>query len=178
LTYTKFLSRTTHSFSKFLAIGAGGSLFLIFAIIFINSVRRYSFGESLEWGEELPVFLSIYGVMFGAAWGYLKDKHVKFTMVISYLPKRILNQLNYLSDALVILIGVLLTYSGYQFAIKRGGIESPGLVNLSFDLSEKFGIEWLINFGQMFPYQLAISIGGFLILTAALLRLLNRLNGN
>jgi len=49
---------------------------------------------------------------------------------------------------------------------------------LSFDLSEKFGIEWLINFGQMFPYQLAISIGGFLILTAALLRLLNRLNGN
>ena len=116
--------------------------------------------------------------MFGAAWGYLKDKHVKFTMVISYLPKRILNQLNYLSDALVILIGVLLTYSGYQFAIKRGGIESPGLVNLSFDLSEKFGIEWLINFGQMFPYQLAISFGGSLILTAALLRLLNRLNGN
>ena len=73
---------------RILAFGAGLSMALVFGIIFVNSLRRYTTGQSLQWGEELPIYLSIYGVMFGVGLAYLQDTHIRFTVLTDFLSHR------------------------------------------------------------------------------------------
>lgn len=151
-------------------------MFFVFLIIFINSVRRYTFGKSLEWGEELPVFIAIYGIMFGIAWAYLNDQHIRFTLLVDFISEKLAKILNFIVDVIMMGTGGLLAYSGYLFAMKRGSIESSGMINLAKDLSSFFEIESLIILGQMFPYQFAMALGGAMLSISALIRFLNRLN--
>ena len=161
--------------SKLFAIGAGTSMFGIFLIITINSVRRYTLDKSFEWGEQLPVFLAVYGIMFGIAWAYMHDRHVRFTILVGSIPATMTRKLYLLVDLVMIATGVLLAYSGYLFAEKRGGIDASGMVNLSRDLTAFSGLDSLLIFGQMYPYQLAIAFGGVMLFIAASLRFLYRL---
>lgn len=168
------LQRITRFFTNVFSIGAGLSMFAVFLTIFLNSTRRYTMGKSVEWGEQLPVFLAIYGVMFGIALAYMQDKHVRFTILVDFIPDALKIKLYMLVDVVMIFAGGLLAYSGYLFAEKRGGVEASGLINTAKDLKNLFGWDWLIIFGKMYPYQLAIAIGGAMVAIAALLRLLNR----
>lgn len=170
------LDKCTNFYSKFLAIGAGASMFAVFLIIFINSTRRYAVGRSFEWGEQLPVFMAIYGVMFGMAWAYLNDQHVRFTILVDFIPKALATKLYMIVDLIMIFTGVIFTYSGYLFAIKRGGIEASGLINISRQLKELTGLESLLKIGEMYPYQMSMAIGGAMLTISALIRFLNRIN--
>lgn len=161
-------------FSRFLAGGAGVSMFAVFLIVFINSIRRYTLGKSLEWGEELPVFIAIYGVMFGVAWAYMQDRNIRFTILVGFLPEWVTQKLSIVVDLIMIGTGGLLTYSGYLFTIRRGGLESSGLINLAKDLRSLTGWEDMIWLGHLYPYQTAMIVGGALLTIAALLRLLLR----
>lgn len=169
------VQRITQFVSRLLAHGASLAMFALFAIIFINSVRRYAFGRSLEWGEELPVYLAIYGIMFGIAWAYLEDRHIRFTMLVGFLPENLTKKLYILVDLIMTATGAVLTYSAWLFVIKRGSMESSGLIGLAKDLREFTGWENLIWLGHLYPYQAATVIGGVLLTLAAVLRLLLRL---
>lgn len=162
-------------FSRFFAAGAGLSMFTVFMIVFVNSVRRYAIGKSFEWGEELPVFIAIYGVMFGVALAYMQDRHIRFTILVGFLPERFNRKLSVLVDLLMISTGGLLTYSGYLFMIKRGGLESSGLINLAKYLREVTGWNEVMLLGHLYPYQAAMILGGVAVTIAASLRLAMRL---
>lgn len=170
------LDKVSNLFSKFLAVGAGFSMFAIFMIIFINATRRYAVGKSFEWGEQLPVFCAIYGIMFGMAWAYLNDQHVRFTILVDFIPEKVANRLSMVVDIVMIGTGMLFTYSGYLFAMRRGGIEASGLINTAKAFKELTGLDSMILIGQMYPYQFAMAIGGVLLVIAALLRFLNRIS--
>jgi TRAP-type C4-dicarboxylate transport system permease small subunit len=171
----KTIQRLAKFFSTFFASGASISMFLLFLIIFINSVRRYAFGKSLEWGEELPVYVAIYGVMFGIAWAYMQDRHIRFTMLVGFIAKQQERWLMMLVDILMVVTGSALTYSGYLFVIKRGGMESSGLINLAKQLRDGTGWDFMIWLGHFYPYQSAIMIGGTMLTLAALLKFCLRL---
>lgn len=168
------VKKLTRLYSKLLEAGAGLTMFGVFLIILVNSVRRYSLGKSLEWGEQLPVFLAIYGIMFGMAWAYLQDRHVRFTILVDFIPRHKTHKLYMLVDALMVGTGGLLAYSGYLFAAKRGSIDATGLINMAKDLRNFTGWESLIVLREMSPYYSALTLGGVLLAIAALLRLLNR----
>ena len=172
---SKIIASVSHRFSQLAAGGASLSMTLLFLIVFINSVRRYAIGKSLEWGEELPVFIAIYGVMFGIAWAYLQDRHIRFTMLVHFLSESMTRKLYMLVDLIMVLNGILLTYSGWMFLIKRGRLESPGIINLAKWLKALTGWDGMIWLGHMYPYQAAIAVGGILLTIAALLKLLMRL---
>lgn len=173
------MQRIVQRISKFFTgIFAGGSavtMAAVFIIVCINSIRRYTIGKSFEWGEELPVFLAVYGIMFGAAYAYMQDRHIKFTMLVGFLPENTTRFLYMLVDLVMTGIGVLLTYSGYLFMLKRGKMESSGLINLAKDLKATTGIDQLLVFGHLYPYQAAMVVGGVLLTIAAVLRFLLRL---
>ena len=63
----RIIQRATRLFSQFAAAGASLSMAVLFLIVFTNSLRRYTIGKSFEWGEELPIFIAIYGVMSAVA---------------------------------------------------------------------------------------------------------------
>ncbi|MGW8194694.1 MAG: TRAP transporter small permease [Desulforhopalus sp.] len=163
------------AFSRLFAGGACLSMFAVFMIVFVNSVRRYTIGKSLEWGEELPVYIAIYGVMFGVAWAYMQDRHIRFTILVGFLPDWVTEKLYIFVDLITIVSGALLTYSGYLFVIKRGGIESSGLINLAKDLRAVTGWSDMIWLGHLYPYQAAMIFGGVALTIAAVLRLSRRL---
>jgi TRAP-type transport system small permease protein len=163
-------------FARFAAGGASLSMLIVFLIVFINSVRRYTFGKSYEWGEQLPVFIAIYGILFGVAWAYIQDRHIRFTLLVGFLPDTLTHKLYLLVDIIMIATGGLLTYSGYLFVLKRGGLEASGLISTAKDLKAATGLEDLIWLGHFYPYQSAMIIGGAMLTIAALLRLLLRLS--
>jgi TRAP-type transport system small permease protein len=169
------IQRLATFLSGMFASGASMSMILLFLIIFINSVRRYTIGKSVEWGEELPVYVAIYGVMFGTAWAYMQDRHIRFTMLVGFLSERQKRQLFMLVDLIVVASGALLTYSGWLFVRTRGGMESSGLINLAKQLKVVSGWDALIWLGHFYPYQAAIMIGGAMLTLAALLKFCLRL---
>ena len=169
------IHRISVVFSRLFAGGAGLSMFAVFMIVFVNSVRRYAVNKSFEWGEELPVFIAIYGVMFGVAWAYLQDRHIRFTILVGFLPEWITRKLYILVDLVMIVTGCLLTYSGYLFTVKRGGLESSGLINLAKDLRDITGWGDIIWLGHLYPYQAAMVLGGGMLAVAAMIRLAMRL---
>jgi TRAP-type C4-dicarboxylate transport system permease small subunit len=172
----RIIHKTNDIFSKIAASGASLSMMVLFLIVFINSVRRYAIGKSFEWGEELPIFITIYGVMFGMAWAYIQDKHVRFTMLVGFLSEAWTRKLYILVDLIMIVNGVLLAYSGWMFTIKRGGVEASGIINLAKALRDLTGWESMIWFGHQYPYQAAMAVGGVMLAVAALLKLLMRLS--
>ncbi len=163
-------------YTRLLSYGASLCMIFLFLIVFINSVRRYTIGKSLEWGEQLPVFIAIYGVMFGIAWAYLQDKHIRFTILVSFLSGAAVRRMYLLVDIVMAAIGALLAYSGWLFVLKRGKLEASGLINLAKELKALSGMDWLIWLGHQYPYQSAMMIGGGLLFLSAVLRFINRLS--
>jgi len=174
----RIIQRTTRLFSQFAAAGASLSMAGLFLIVFINSTRRYAIGKSFEWGEELPIFIAIYGVMFGIAWAYIQDRHIRFTMLVRFLSESLIRKLYIIVDLIMVVNGVLLTYSGWMFIIKRGRVEASGIINLAKDLKALTGWDSLIWIGYQYPYQAAMVLGGAMLAIAALLKLLLRLTEN
>ncbi len=174
----RIIQKTTHLFSKVSSSGASLSMAALFLLVFFNSVRRYAIGKSFEWGEELPIFIAIYGVMFGVAWAYIQDRHIRFTMLVGFLPESFTRKLYIIVDLIMVANGVLLTYSGWLFAIRRGRVEASGMINLAKNLKALTGWESIIWIGYEYPYQAAMILGGVMLTIAALLKFLLRIIEN
>ena len=160
---------------RILSIGAGLSMALVFGIIFVNSLRRYMTGVSLRWGEELPVYLAVYGVMFGIGLAYLQDTHIRFTVITDFLPKRLHRWLFGAIDLVTVGVGASLAWSGWIFATRRPQQESSGLIGAAQDIAASTGLDWLEWLGRMGTWQAAIGVGGVVLAVAALIRFLVRL---
>jgi len=171
------LNRLTSCFSTLFASGASLSMFALFGLIFFNSVRRYTIGKSYTWGEELPVFIAIYGVVFGAAWAYMQDRHIRFTMMLTFLNKRQRRWLMMLVDLIMAVTSGVFAYSGWLFVVKRGGMESSGLIGLAKSLRDTTSLDWMIWLGHLYPWQSAIMIGGAMLTIASVLKCLQRFLG-
>ncbi len=172
------VDRVSRFFTWCFAKGASISMFAVFMIVFINSLRRYTIGKSLEWGEELPVFIAVYGIMFGAAYAYMQDRHIRFTVLVGFLPESFTRKLYMLVDLIMIATGTLLTWSSWLFVVKRGGMESSGMINMAKDLKDLTGWDQMIWIGHLYPYQAAMILGGVMLTIAALLKLLSRFYAN
>lgn len=171
------MSAIRRFYSRILAIGAGTSMALVFGIIFVNALLRYTTGKSVEWGEELPIYLTIYGVMFGIGLAYLQDTHIRFTILIDLLPARLRERLFAAMDLVTCAVGVALAWSGVVFASRRGAVEASGLIGTAKRLATGTGLDALVWLGRMGTWQAAIAVGGIIVAVAALLRFLHRVQG-
>lgn len=172
----QIVQRVALLFSRIFAYGASFSMIILFLIVFINSVRRYTLGKSLEWGEQLPVFAAIYGVMFGIAYAYMQDRHIRFTILVGFLPESMTRKLYLLVDLITGATAILLAYSGWLFVSKRGGLEASGIINMAKEIKTLTGLDFMIWIGHLYPYQAAMMIGGAMLFIAVSLRFLLRLS--
>lgn len=173
--YRKTYQRIANFFTNLFASGAAVSMVAVFVIILANSLRRYTIGKSVEWGEELPVFIAVYGFMFGAAYAYMQDRHVRFTVLVGFLPPAFTQKLYMLVDLIMVGIGGLMAWSGWQFTLKRGGMETSGLIGLAKDIQSFTGWDWTVWLGFFYPYHAAIILGGIMLATAAAIKFCGRL---
>lgn len=132
------------------AFGAGLMMLIVFGIVFANATWRYSAGKSIVWGEDVAVFAMIFGIMFGMALAYLEDGHVRFQFASSLVPKRWHLGHRVLIDVLVLVVGIGLAWSAFEFMSSRGGRLSPST-----------GV-------PMGVFQSSVLIGGVLLSLSAL----------
>ena len=125
-------------------------------------------------GEELPIYLTVYGVMFGLALAYLDDRHIRFTILTEALPVRLQRRLFVIVDLATAAVGGLLAWSGILFAARRGAVEASGLIGPARALAETTGFDGLLRLGQMGTWQAALAFGGASLALAAVLRLAMR----
>lgn len=109
------------------AFGAGLMMLVVFGIVFANATWRYGAGKSIVWGEDIAVFAMIFGIMFGMALAYLQDGHVRFHFVAGLVPRRWQTGHRILIDILVLLVGLGLTWSAFEFIASRGGRIAPSI---------------------------------------------------
>jgi len=145
-------------YKKLLAFLAGSSLLILFAVMLVSTISRYFFNTSILWGEELCKYSMIYGVMFATSLCYLEGLHIKFGLLDSIKSKVFQKIIEVLVDIAVLVSSIILTWSGYLFVAKRGGILSPGI-----------GI-------NMYFFQSALVVGGVCLFVAAIFRLISHLN--
>ncbi|WP_319530210.1 TRAP transporter small permease subunit [uncultured Cohaesibacter sp.] len=169
------MEKVTRLVRNFYAFGAGCSMALVFGVIFVNAVRRYTIGKSIAWGEELPIYLAIYGVMFGISYAYMQDGHIRFTILIDTIAEKSKAWLFAFCDVLTCASGVALVFAGHAFAMRRGHVDSSGLKAVSKWIAESTGIDALVWIGKVGTWQYAMAIGGGMIAVAALLRLIERI---
>nr|WP_321454683.1 TRAP transporter small permease [uncultured Cohaesibacter sp.] len=160
---------------RFFAIGAGTSMALVFLVIFVNSLRRYTIGKSIAWGEELPIYLTIYGIMFGIAYAYMTDSHIKFAIFIDMVEEKTKKFILAFCDLLTCATGVSLVFAGHAFAMRRGHVASSGLKSTGDWLAQITGIPALEWIGKVGTWQYAIVLGGAMLAIAAALRFYERL---
>lgn len=168
------LDRLDTVFTRICAAGAALCMAGVFLVVFVNSLRRYTLNQSWAWGEEMPIYLSIYGVMFGVAMAYMQDRHIRFTLLTDPLPPRARATLFAAVDIVMIAIGGLLARSGLMFIESRGEREASGVVTAARRLSDATGLEWITAFGTMAPWQFSIVLGGALLAVAAALKAVRR----
>lgn len=147
----------------------------VFLIIFVNAVRRYTTGKSFVWGEELPVYLAVYGIVFGLTVAHLQSRHIRFNFLTDRLAPRLREALGLFIEVCVAVIGATLAYSGWLTMAKRGGVEASSLVRIARDAAEMFGIAQIQALGHMSAWLFAISLGGALLAIAATLNIAHRL---
>jgi TRAP-type C4-dicarboxylate transport system permease small subunit len=68
-------------YKKVLSWLTGSSLFIVFAVVLVSSMSRYTFNAPILWSEEVAKFAMIYGAMFGSILCYLEGIHIKFSFV-------------------------------------------------------------------------------------------------
>ncbi|MEP3047979.1 MAG: TRAP transporter small permease subunit [Roseibium sp.] len=161
---------------KLFASGASLCMALVFTIIFVNSLRRYTVGQSVSWGEELPIYLTIYGVMFGSALAYMQDRHIRFTILTDFLSSRQRRKLFAGVDLICAIVGFGLAVSGHAFASRRGHMDASGLKSTGNWLADSTGIEALVWFAKLGTWQYAIMAGGLMIMVAALVKFFERIS--
>jgi len=122
----------------------------------------------------LPTLIAVYGFMFGAAYAYMQDRHIRFTILVGFMSRTATEKLYMLVDLIMVGIGGLMAWSGWQFVVKRGGMEASALIGLAKDLRAWTGWEPIIWLGHYYPYQAAMILGGVFLSVAALLKLLQR----
>ncbi|SDY10144.1 TRAP transporter small permease [Citreimonas salinaria] len=168
------MTRLSRLYAHVLAIVAGACMALVFGVIFVNSLRRYVSGQSLPWGDELPVYVTIYGVMSGVALACLQDRHIRFAVLLDALSDHARGRLLLAMDAVTCIVGVALAWSGLVFVSRRPQVEASGLIGSAQDLAAATGIEALVWLGRMGTWQFAIVYGGVALALAAALRLSTR----
>lgn len=94
---------------------------LMLLLVAGNAFARYTYGGSISWGEDTAIYLMIYGLMFGMSWAYLQDKHIGFELIRRVLPSGWIRWQKVAVDVTVLVIGIGLMISAFEFIAARGG---------------------------------------------------------
>jgi C4-dicarboxylate transporter DctQ subunit len=134
-----FLDRTLGFINEFIAatgIAAGVLL------AFINVVARFVFHEGIDWAFELTNYLFIWSALFGAAYCFRLECHIKVTLLIDLLPPKASKFLIVFARFLTFLYLLAVAYYGYIFIFDPDlGLKASG--EISVDLNVPMWIPYL-----------------------------------
>lgn len=100
---------------------------LMVAIIFAQVIARYVFNASFSWSEELGRYIFVWITFLGTAIGLKKKAHVALDNLVKKLPARASKIATDLGKLAMMMLGLIITYSGYRFMELAGHQRSPAM---------------------------------------------------
>lgn len=91
---------------------------LMTALIFIQVIMRYIFGNSLAWSEELSRYLFLWSIWLGASYGIKTQGHIRLTVLTSRLSPRIQDIVGVIVYIIWFLFVLFLVVKGYELVAK------------------------------------------------------------
>ncbi|MBN2627743.1 MAG: TRAP transporter small permease [Spirochaetales bacterium] len=93
--------------------------------------RYIPFFPDPAWSEEVVLSLMAYMAVLSAALAIRRKAHIRMTALDQYLPKKLINILDMISDLAVMALGFVMIFVGWSYAVKIGSrgsyISIPGL---------------------------------------------------
>jgi len=83
------LLRGARQLMAILRIASGVLLIASVAINFVNIIGRYFFSVSLQWAEEMMLFLMVGCVFLGAPLVGWAGRHIRMDVIVSLMPQRL-----------------------------------------------------------------------------------------
>ena len=91
---------------------------IMVAVIGLQVFCRFILNFSFAWTEEIARFLVIWAVFLGAGYAVVKDAHIKITIGINILPKKVQFWVTFLTDILVLIFCGIVVYYGVLMVLK------------------------------------------------------------
>ena len=133
------------------------SLVVMVVVTFIEVIRRYAFGLSFIWAEELVRFLLVFTAFLGGAAAYRAKALAYLDLVTSHLNDSVKRIVDIIVTVLIIVICVYLCVQGYSYSFSPqiANMYSTGLklkmtvvylsIPVGFTLLALFGVEHLFE---------------------------------
>ncbi|MCW2309031.1 TRAP transporter large permease [Rhodobium gokarnense] len=99
----------------------------IVALLFLGVVTRYFLNLPLIWVEEAASLCFLWLAMLGAAIAIDRNEHLRLTLVVHLLPKRLQDFVEALALAVVAAFLIALFPSAYEYAVAEWAITTPAL---------------------------------------------------
>jgi C4-dicarboxylate transporter DctQ subunit len=135
----KFIDILIGLINEFIAaFGISAGVFLAF----INVIARFVFHKGIDWAFELTNYLFIWSALFGAAYCFRKECHIKVTLLIDLLPSFLTKYTTILAKTITLIYLLAVSYFGYLFIFDPDfGLKASG--EISVDLNIPMWIPYL-----------------------------------
>jgi len=100
------LGRGAQGLMAALRVGSGVLLIASVAINFLNIIGRYFFSVSLQWAEEMMLFLMVGCVFLGTGLVGWAGRQIRMDVIVSLFPRPIRNAFELLSELVTIATSV------------------------------------------------------------------------
>ena len=94
------------------------SLVFSVALIFVQVVMRYVFGNSLSWSEELARYLFVWQIWIGVSYAARNRTHLRITLVRDRMSPETQKILELVITAIWIGFGVFVAFKGFTLVMK------------------------------------------------------------
>jgi C4-dicarboxylate transporter, DctQ subunit len=102
-------------------------LVLLFVLMTIQVVLRYGFGYTHFFTEELGRYLLVWSTLIGMALESRQGGHIRVSFLVERLPKSVCVIWHFLLDLIILLLFLLLVYTGIESTIFNHGQQSAGM---------------------------------------------------
>lgn len=154
-TWLKPVARTVNATNEWIGRILSVGILPIILLVVYEVVMRYVYRSPTIWGTELVSFMFAGYILLGGGYTLLHRDHVNMDVVYSRLAPRTRAILDVLTASVVFLYCVMLILQGGLLALE------------TWELGRTSGTDWN---PPLFPVQVALPIGAFLMLIQATIK--------
>ncbi|WP_067730371.1 TRAP transporter small permease [Oceanobacillus damuensis] len=121
----KVFQTITDILNRILLVASLSILAVMVLVIIYQVFSRQILGSAPAWSEEVSRLLFVWVSFLGIAYGFREKLHIGVGVLIDRLPKNVQNIFDYFAKVLVIGLGCILFYYGWQFTVLTSSSTMP-----------------------------------------------------
>lgn len=155
------MKKLYETYNKIERVILGLLLLSLIVMGFVSVICRFVLEIPLAWAEEFMLFSMVWVAYLGASAAANERKHVRVSLFVGMMPKKVQTIISLLADVLWVITGLILTYLGYI-------------------VTSNYITHHAVSLGGGYPYWVAaisIPIGMILMILRVIVSMVDTLHG-